>query len=212
MHPSAPNAWLDVRDGHVCGDKDSIMSSLSPHAQSHSQTGPCDLIANATHNWQDRLFFDSDEHKIIAVIDHDARYFAQEKHLQRRRLLGFALAGSVACLMWLPGLTWLMGFNLLFGIFKCRTTLPHTAVTLEGLVHVDEYRFKHIFPLDDILEVTVGLNGNFGIKLAKDVPYYAIPRLPSLLIRGIGKIREFNLNNVKEPELLRALIDAQRRL
>ncbi|GKY92142.1 hypothetical protein MPSEU_000185600 [Mayamaea pseudoterrestris] len=178
----------------------------------------------AKHEWQDTFFDEKETHDIIAVFDHDAKQFALEK---RNTKVSFVSIGLTAfgLFYWLSlFLSWLLGLqgegedlqNALIAavfyctvraIFECATKLPHTAITAEGLVHVSKYKTNYIFPLSDIVNMTL-IDQNFVLTLTKRVDYYKQPREHACCVCWCGGPLEYTMAAPMHSLLLSKAVEA----
>ncbi|GKY92140.1 hypothetical protein MPSEU_000185400 [Mayamaea pseudoterrestris] len=173
----------------------------------------------ATHVWQDEFFNDS-KHSIIAVFDHDAEHF----NFVKRKVMNFLLVGAVV--MYAAGIllslliSALTGFLIIISgsgfiseiIKKCRSTLPHTAISAEGVVHFDEDRLGYLFPFADILSISIDVNGNMLFILAKNIHFYSDKRPSPFCLRCLGdKPSEYVMASPKDSLLLQKVVEKLRK-
>ena len=112
------------------------------------------------YEWQDDYFAQS-KVEIVAVFDHDPERFAREKKRKFATLLvivaGLLGISGLLCLVVnvKVGLRYLLHLSAAFGAILSTTlrirstTLPHTAVSADGVIHIDQHRKCLLRKLDD---------------------------------------------------------------
>ena len=108
------------------------------------------------YEWQDDFFVQS-KVEIVAVFDHDAEWFARDK--KRKCIIVMVLVAGligIAGLLCLVvnvdvGLRYLLHLSAAFGLALSatlqikRSTLPHTALSTDGVIHIDQQRKCNLF-------------------------------------------------------------------